>query len=63
MWGATPCIKDRPRRKVRPTQHEAGLTNRWGFYGQIGTAAATGEKTPRKILFPVVAVHRETTFL
>ena len=28
MWGATPCIKNRPRRKVRPTQHEAGQTNR-----------------------------------
>ena len=33
MWGATPCIKDRPHRKVRPTQHQAGPTNRRTFYG------------------------------
>jgi hypothetical protein len=46
MWGATPCIKDRPRRKVRPTQHEAGPTNRRTFYGQIGTAAAYRVENP-----------------
>ena len=46
MWGATPCIKDRPRRKVRPTQHKAGWANRGTFYGQIGTAIASAMKTP-----------------
>ena len=48
MWGATPCIKDRPRRKVRPTQHKAGPTNKRTFYGQIGTAAVYQVKNPRE---------------
>ena len=46
MWGATPCIKDRPRRKVRPTQHKAGHANRGTFYGQIGTAAENALENP-----------------
>jgi hypothetical protein len=52
MWGATPCIKDRPRRKVRPTQHEAGPTNRGTFYGQIGTTVVTGRKDSKKNFVP-----------
>jgi hypothetical protein len=40
------------RRKVRPTQHEVGLANRRGFYGQIGTALAAGQKITRKNFVP-----------
>jgi hypothetical protein len=36
MWGATPCIKDHPRRKVRPTQHKAGEQIEEHFMGKLG---------------------------
>jgi hypothetical protein len=47
IWGATPCIKDRRRPKVRPTQRYVGMTKLDPLAGKIRTNQVVETNLPK----------------